>query len=74
MQQYAKDLDFESAIALRDALSTAQLPFIEVHLTNIFAREAFRRESYFSSIALGVISGLGARGYYLALEYAVNIR
>ncbi|MBL80047.1 MAG: type II 3-dehydroquinate dehydratase [Nitrosomonadaceae bacterium] len=63
-----------TSIALRDALSTAQLPFIEVHLTNIFAREAFRRESYFSSIALGVISGLGARGYYLALEYAVNIR
>tara|TARA_B100000686_G_C16620049_1_gene878708 strand:+ start:188 stop:643 length:456 start_codon:yes stop_codon:yes gene_type:complete len=63
-----------TSIALRDALSTAHLPFIEVHLTNIFARETFRRESYFSSIALGVISGLGARGYYLALKYAINIR
>ncbi|MBT3888309.1 MAG: type II 3-dehydroquinate dehydratase [Nitrosomonadaceae bacterium] len=61
-----------TSIALRDALSAARLPFIEVHLTNIFAREAFRRESYFSSLALGVISGLGARSYYLALKYAIS--
>jgi len=61
-----------TSIALRDALSAAHLPFIEVHLTNIFARETFRRESYFSSLALGVISGLGARSYYLALKYAIN--
>ena len=61
-----------TSIALRDALSAARLPFIEVHLTNIFARETFRRESYFSSLALGVISGLGARSYYLALKYAIN--
>ena len=61
-----------TSIALRDALSAAHLPFIEVHLTNIFAREAFRRESYFSSLALGVISGLGARSYYLALKYAIH--
>ena len=61
-----------TSIALRDALSAASLPFIEVHLTNIFAREAFRRESYFSSLALGVISGLGARSYYLALKYAIH--
>ena len=61
-----------TSIALRDALSAARLPFIEVHLTNIFAREAFRRESYFSSLALGVISGLGARSYYLALKYAIH--
>ncbi len=60
-----------TSIALRDALSAARLPFIEVHLTNIFARETFRRESYFSSLALGVISGLGARSYYLALKYAI---
>ena len=61
-----------TSIALRDALSASRLPFIEVHLTNIFARETFRRESYFSSLALGVISGLGARSYYLALKYAIN--
>ena len=61
-----------TSIALRDALSAAHLPFIEVHLTNIFARETFRRESYFSSLALGVISGLGAKSYYLALKYAIN--
>ena len=61
-----------TSIALRDALSAARLPFIEVHLTNIFARETFRRESYFSSLALGVISGLGASSYYLALKYAIN--
>ena len=61
-----------TSIALRDALSAARLPFIEVHLTNIFARETFRRESYFSSLALGVISGLGARSYYLALKYAIS--
>ena len=61
-----------TSIALRDALSAASLPFIEVHLTNIFARETFRRESYFSSLALGVISGLGARSYYLALKYAIH--
>ena len=63
-----------TSVALRDALAAARLPFIEVHLTNIFARETFRRESYFSSLALGVISGLGARSYYLALEYAIHIR
>tara|TARA_Y100001936_G_scaffold237184_1_gene267446 strand:+ start:3209 stop:3664 length:456 start_codon:yes stop_codon:yes gene_type:complete len=62
-----------TSIALHDALLAAHIPFIEVHLTNIFARESFRRESYFSSIALGVISGLGAKGYYLALQYAVKI-
>ena len=63
-----------TSVALRDALAAARLPFIEVHLSNIFAREFFRRESYFSDLALGVISGLGARGYYLALEYALNAR
>jgi 3-dehydroquinate dehydratase-2 len=59
---------------LRDALAAARVPFIEVHLSNIFARENFRRESYFSDLALGVISGLGAKGYLLALEYALNTR
>ena len=63
-----------TSVALRDALAAARLPFIEVHLTNIFARETFRRKSYFSSLALGVISGLGARSYYLSFEYAIHIR
>jgi 3-dehydroquinate dehydratase-2 len=63
-----------TSVALRDALAAARLPFIEVHLSNIFAREFFRRESYFSDLALGVISGLGAKGYILALHYALSAR
>lgn len=63
-----------TSIALRDALAATQLPFIEVHLSNIFAREFFRKESYFSDRALGVISGLGAKGYELALKYALTAR
>jgi 3-dehydroquinate dehydratase-2 len=63
-----------TSVALRDALVAVKLPFIEVHLSNIFARESFRKESYFSDIALGVISGLGPRGYELALEYALAPR
>ncbi|MBK6618431.1 MAG: type II 3-dehydroquinate dehydratase [Nitrosomonas sp.] len=61
-----------TSIALRDALAATQLPFIEIHLSNIYAREAFRRESYFSDIAVGVISGLGAAGYELALRFALK--
>ena len=64
--------DEDIYVALRDALAAARLPFIEVHLSNIFAREFFRRESYFSDLALGVISGLGAKGYILALHYALS--
>ncbi|MGG7055161.1 type II 3-dehydroquinate dehydratase [Nitrosomonas sp. ANs5] len=60
-----------TSVALRDALAATKLPFIEVHLSNIYAREAFRRASYFSDIAVGVISGLGAEGYALALQYAL---
>lgn len=63
-----------TSVALRDSLAAVKLPFIEVHLSNIFARETFRRESYFSDLALGVISGLGAKGYELALEYALKAR
>jgi 3-dehydroquinate dehydratase II len=63
-----------TSIALRDALAATGLPFIEVHLSNIFARESFRRKSYFSDLALGVISGLGAKGYELALKYALTAR
>jgi 3-dehydroquinate dehydratase-2 len=60
-----------SSIALRDALSATRIPFIEVHLSNIHAREEFRRRSYFSDIAAGVISGLGPVGYELALRAAI---
>ncbi len=63
-----------TSIALRDALAGVGLPFIEVHLSNIFAREPFRRKSYFSDLARGVISGLGAKGYELALQYALGTR
>jgi 3-dehydroquinate dehydratase-2 len=63
-----------TSVALRDALAAASIPFIEVHLSNVFAREAFRHHSYFSDIAVGVISGLGARGYELALEFALGYR
>ncbi|MEY1661256.1 type II 3-dehydroquinate dehydratase [Isoalcanivorax beigongshangi] len=57
-----------TSVALRDALLGTAIPFIEVHLSNVHAREAFRHHSYFSDIASGVILGLGAQGYYLALE------
>ncbi len=61
-----------TSVALRDALLAVGIPFIEVHLSNINAREAFRRRSYFSDIAAGVISGLGAHGYTLALDAALQ--
>jgi 3-dehydroquinate dehydratase-2 len=57
-----------TSVALRDALSGVAIPFIEVHLSNVFSREAFRQHSYFSDIALGVICGLGPQGYALALR------
>lgn len=61
-----------TSVALRDAVSAAGIPFIEVHLSNVHAREPFRRHSYFSDIAAGVISGLGTLGYELALRAAVQ--
>ena len=61
-----------TSVALRDALTGVAIPFIEIHLSNIFAREDFRQQSYFSDIAVGVISGLGAQGYELALEAAFS--
>ncbi|MFO7642505.1 MAG: type II 3-dehydroquinate dehydratase [Candidatus Competibacteraceae bacterium] len=59
-----------TSVALRDALLGVGIPFIEVHLSNVFAREPFRHHSYLSDIAVGVISGLGAQGYELALRAA----
>lgn len=61
-----------TSVALRDALIAGRIPFIEVHLSNIHAREPFRHNSYFSDIAVGVISGLGAHGYELALAAAIE--
>lgn len=61
-----------TSVAIRDALLGVKLPFIEVHLSNIYAREAFRRHSYFSDIALGVITGLGKESYRLALDFAIR--
>jgi 3-dehydroquinate dehydratase-2 len=57
-----------TSIALRDAIQAVGIPFIEVHISNIFNREPFRQSSYFSDIAQGVIAGLGTNGYFLALE------
>ena len=61
-----------TSVSLRDALAAVGIPFIEVHLSNVFAREAFRKESFFSDLAVGVISGLGAAGYEYAVQYALN--
>ncbi len=76
-----EDIDFiifnpagftHTSVALRDALLGVKIPFIEVHLSNIHAREDFRKKSYFSDIAVGVISGLGPIGYELALQAALS--
>lgn len=61
-----------TSVALRDALAAVKVPFIEVHISNVYSRESFRRHSYFSDLAIGVISGLGVKGYELALQYALN--
>ena len=61
-----------TSVALRDALSGVDIPFIEIHLSNVHARESFREHSYFSDIAVGTITGLGALGYELALQAALS--
>ena len=63
-----------TSVALRDALSAVAIPFVEIHLSNVHAREAFRRESFFSDLAAGVISGLGAAGYEFAVQYALHYK
>lgn len=61
-----------TSIALRDALAAVDIPFIEVHLSNVHSRESFRHHSYFSALASGVICGLGAQGYDFALQAAIK--
>jgi 3-dehydroquinate dehydratase-2 len=63
-----------TSVALRDALAGVAIPFVEVHLSNVHQREAFRHHSYLSSIAQGVICGLGADGYRFAIDFALNKR
>lgn len=62
-----------TSVALRDALLAVGIPFIEVHLSNIYKREAFRHQSHFSDVAIGVISGLGPNGYEAALNHIIEL-
>jgi 3-dehydroquinate dehydratase II len=82
IHQAARDADFlilnpgaftHTSVALRDAIAAVRLPFLEVHLSNVHAREAFRRQSYFSDIAVGSIVGLGAYGYELAVRAVARL-
>jgi 3-dehydroquinate dehydratase II len=63
-----------TSVALRDALAAVALPFIELHISNVHKREAFRQQSFLSDIAVGVICGLGVNGYRLALQHALSLR
>jgi len=78
-QAYQDNFDFmivnpaaftHTSVAMRDAIAAVNIPFIEIHISNIYAREPFRHHSYFSDLALAVISGLGVQGYHYALEAA----
>ena len=80
-QAAAESIDFiiinpaaytHTSVALRDALAGVRVPFVEVHLSNIHARESFRAHSYFSDLAVGIVSGMGAQGYKLALAYVLD--
>jgi len=61
-----------TSVSLRDALAGVAIPFVEVHLSNVYAREPFRHHSFFSDLAIGVISGLGSAGYDHALQFLLN--
>ena len=61
-----------TSVGLRDALLGIEIPFIEIHLSNVYKRERFRHQSYFSDIAIGALTGLGVKGYLLAAEFAVD--
>lgn len=61
-----------SSVAMRDALTAVQIPFIEVHLSNIHAREPWRAHTHFTAVAVGSVLGLGSQGYDLALDYAIR--
>ena len=61
-----------TSVAIRDAFAGVGVPFIEVHISNVYAREPFRHHSYMSAVAVGVIAGLGLKGYELALDYALK--
>jgi len=61
-----------TSIALRDALLSIDRPFVEVHLSNVYRREAFRQQSYFSDVALAVVSGMGGFGYLMALDFLIQ--
>lgn len=80
-QAYVDNIDYliinpaaftHTSIALRDAILAVQIPFIEVHISNIYTRESFRQHSWFSDIAAGVISGLGTHGYLFALQSIID--
>jgi 3-dehydroquinate dehydratase-2 len=62
-----------TSVAIRDALASIAVPFVEIHLSNVHARESFRQKSYLSDIAVGVITGLGPIGYSLALKAAIDL-
>jgi len=61
-----------TSVALRDAISFSDVPFIEIHISNVYKRESFRHHSYLSDIAIGVIAGMGAKGYELATFFALD--